>query len=638
MTFRDYLTVLKRHLVLLFVAAALGLLAGGGYAASQTPVYESTSRVLVAVRSTNQITDLSAGAALASTVVKTYGDVSTAPYVLNKVIRTLGLRTDAATLAQQVTAEVEANSLVLDIAVRDDDAARAARIGNAITSQLTASTEAITPTADGSEPIKLTVIQGARAGSTPISPNLPLDLAIGLLVGLALAAGIVILREALDTRVKSVQALRELTDLPVLGEVRRTTGRTAAGPLAMPDSVDARSESYRTLRANLDFIDFDDAARTVLVTSSIAGEGKSTTAANLALALASAGESVLVVDADLRRPTLAGMFGLEGGSGLTDVLSGRTALDDAIQVWGDGGPSVLPSGVVPPNPSELLRGRSMAELIKEVGRRYTWVVFDSAPLVPVSDAALLAHRVSAVLLVSSLGALHRPQLAIAMEKLAQVGANVVGVVANAVPGRGKDRYEAYESLLPTQPRAAATAEVEAHRAETSIAEAQASEEPPVEAAPREAPGAQPPAVEEQARPRAARLEVEVEVAPIVIDTRHDIAPIVIDTRREVEPRMQEVRPAEDVAPAPRTDERQLVHSDPLSPVAEPELQVVDEAERTIGEHAATDGPEPTEASDVVALPAVDRRAERIATRAAKRQPLPVRLQMPDSARRSTPRW
>jgi capsular exopolysaccharide synthesis family protein len=171
------------------------------------------------------------------------------------------------------------------------------------------------------------------------------------------------------------------------------------------------------------------------------GEGKSTTTANLALALADAGQTVILVDADLRKPKVAEYMNLDGGVGLTDVLIGRADLVDAVQQWGKNSLYVLPAGQIPPNPSELLGSKAMSSLLKELQTEFDWVIFDAPPLLPVTDAAVLSKHVAAVIVVASVAkSTTRHQLETAVQLLETVDVQVGGVVLTMVPTRGADAY------------------------------------------------------------------------------------------------------------------------------------------------------------------------------------------------------
>src|SRR5690625_3307256 len=209
------------------------------------------------------------------------------------------------------------------------------------------------------------------------------------------------------------------------------------------DSMSLRAEAIRRLRTNLQFVDFGDRPSSIVVTSSVPAEGKTTTAINLAASLADAGARVILVDADLRRPNIAKYMGFEGRVGLTTVLIGRAKVEDVAQPWQGTSLDVLPSGQVPPNPSELLGSRAMSRLLTELASTYDVIVLDSPPLLPVTDAAILSKMVGGALVVAGADGLHKKQLRASLDALEKVDAHVLGIVLNKVQRKERDRY-AYE--------------------------------------------------------------------------------------------------------------------------------------------------------------------------------------------------
>ncbi|MDF2576452.1 MAG: chromosome partitioning protein, partial [Agromyces sp.] len=183
-----------------------------------------------------------------------------------------------------------------------------------------------------------------------------------------------------------------------------------------------------------------DGRSSYVITSSVPSEGKSTTTINLAIALADAGKRVALLDTDLRKPKVAEYLGIEGGAGLTDVLIGRARLSDVMLPWGNRSLYVLPAGKIPPNPSELLGSKSMRQLLEALERDVDIVLCDAPPLLPVTDAAILANATSGAILVVSAGHTNRHQLSGAVDALNTAGAHIAGVAMTMVPTRGPDSY------------------------------------------------------------------------------------------------------------------------------------------------------------------------------------------------------
>ena len=442
MELRDYIRILRKSWVLIMMLTLVGVGASAGFSLLQTPQYSATSKVFVSTQSAGTTSDLAQGNSFSVARVKTYSDLVLTPLVLLPVVENLGFTVTPSELATRVTASAPLDTSIIDITVTDSDPARAADTAIAISASLTNVVNEIeTPdVADAISPVKLTLAQEATVPLAPISPNVPLNIALGALVGLALGLGIAVLRETLEVRIRNERDVQQITDLPVLGGIVFDPKANERPLIVHVDPRSPRAESFRTLRTNLQFLDIERTDRAFVVTSSIEAEGKSTTGANLAIALADAGSRVLLVDADLRRPKLADYMGIEGAVGLTDVLVGRAELVDVIQPWGRAQLSVLPGGRIPPNPSELLGSARMTHLIAELNRTFDVVIFDAAPLLPVTDAAILAKNVGGAIIVVAAGRTHKNQLKSAISILDGVGAPISGLVLTMLPTKGPDAY------------------------------------------------------------------------------------------------------------------------------------------------------------------------------------------------------
>lgn len=235
------------------------------------------------------------------------------------------------------------------------------------------------------------------------------------------------------------------TGLPVLGHVpasaSRGKQRTQVVSLARPTSRVA--EAYRSLRTSVHFLCLDKRIGILQVTSPIAAEGKSTTAANLAAVLAQAGQRVLILDCDLRRPRIHDYFGLSNEIGFTSVLRGEVPIEAALQHFENDDHlslTLMASGPVPPNPSELLASERAASVIRDLQSHADIVIVDSPPLLPVTDAAIVAGIVEATLLVVMSGLTTRKSTQRAIERLAQVDANLIGLVLNRTPAEFEYAY------------------------------------------------------------------------------------------------------------------------------------------------------------------------------------------------------
>ncbi|MGY1750491.1 polysaccharide biosynthesis tyrosine autokinase [Modestobacter sp. SYSU DS0511] len=452
MSLHDYVDVVRRRWVSVAVPAVLAVLLAGLLSALATPTYTSTARMFFSLESGNSANDLAQGANFTQAQMASYATLVTTPSVLGPVVTELGLPESPQELARSVSARAANDTVVLEVSVTDTSAARAAEIADAVADQLGEVVSEVAPrNADGEVTVRSTVVAPAVAPLYPSSPNTKLNLAAGLLLGVVLGVLLALLREALDTRVRSDRQLRALTDAPLLGNL--TADPASEDTVVVHDQPrSAQAELYRQLRTNTQFLQVSGRPLSMVVTSSLPGEGKSTVAMNLALALAEVSDRVLLVDADLRRPTVAARLGLEQAAGLSTVLVGRASFDDVVQEWGPRRLAVLTSGAVPPNPAQLLSSGEMAELAAELLTRYEVVVWDAPPLLPVTDARLLSRHADGVVMVASGRLVRRPQLAEALQALRRVDARLLGVVMNMVSVRAQAAERGYGSYeLPAVP-------------------------------------------------------------------------------------------------------------------------------------------------------------------------------------------
>lgn len=441
MELRDYITVLRKGWVLIVVLALVGVAAAAGFSLLKKPVYSASAQVFVSTETSGSASDLAQGNTFTQQRVLTYSNLVSTPIVLLPVISKLQLDVNADELATMVSATAPTSTTLISISVNDTDPVQAADIANATSQSLTNVVQDIEATdAEGTSSVKLTRVKQADVPSVPVSPNVPVNVALGLLVGLALGVGISVLRETLDNRVRTEQDVEKISDKPVVGGIAFDSKAGERPLIVQVDPRSPRAESFRTLRTNLQFLDLGTGSRTFVMTSSVQSEGKSTTVANLAIALDSAGFRVILIDADLRRPRVAEYMDVDTNAGLTDVLIGRAELEDVAQPWGRGNLVVLPAGQIPPNPSELLGSRAMQELIERLEKEFDYVLFDAPPLLPVTDAAILSKKASGAIVAVASGKTHKGQFAAAVSALENVGAPIAGYVITMMPVRGPGAY------------------------------------------------------------------------------------------------------------------------------------------------------------------------------------------------------
>jgi capsular exopolysaccharide synthesis family protein len=426
----------------LIVAAALaGLLVGGAASVLTQPTYTAETQLFVAIQGSGSIQELQQGNTFSQARVQSYVKTVDSPVVLQPVIDSLGLPSTAQELAGQVTATTDVNTVLINVTVTDHSPVQAAAIAQAVAKSLVTAIDTLErPKNGGTSPVSLSIIKPATAPTNPSAPNTRLNLLLGLLVGLILGVGAAVLRTTLDNRIRGEADLRHVTDAPLLGGIAFDQDAEKKPLLTQAAQQSPRAESFRQLRTNLQFANVSRLAKTVLVTSSVPGEGKSTTATNLAIALAQSGQTVCLVDADLRRPAINEYLGLDRSAGLTTALVGIADVNDLLQPWGDDNLFVLASGQIPPNPSELLGSDEMKDLITRLERAFDAVVIDAPPLLPVTDAAVLSQHVGGVVVVVGSQKLTRQDLQRSMAALEMVGSKILGVVLNRLPVKGPDAY------------------------------------------------------------------------------------------------------------------------------------------------------------------------------------------------------
>jgi non-specific protein-tyrosine kinase len=439
---RDYLRVLHKQwrLIALFVLLAVG--AAAIATLQTTPLYRSSVTFFVSTPD-DDTSQAYTGGLFSQQRVRSYADIVAGPATARAVAEAVpGVR--ATDIVGNVTANVVPETVLLEATITSASPQRALLIAEGIARrfpEVIAALEA--PPGGGPSPIKISVVEQPALPDDPFAPRPARNLALALVLGLLLGVGAAVLRESLDRTVKTPDDARGATGASTLATI--VFDRTAVNrPLVVADDPrSVRSEAFRQLRTNLQFVQVDGPLRSLVLTSSVPKEGKSTTACNLAITMVQAGLRVCLIEGDLRRPRVADYLGLEGAVGLTDVLIGRYPVEDVLQPWGDGALEVLPSGALPPNPSELLASRGMRDLMQALHARFDLVLVDGPPLLPVTDSAILATLTDGAVLCVRAGATRKEQLAQAAAALDAVDARTLGVVLTMAPAKGPDAYYAY---------------------------------------------------------------------------------------------------------------------------------------------------------------------------------------------------
>jgi succinoglycan biosynthesis transport protein ExoP len=450
-TIQDYLRVLRERWIIVATAALVAVISACAAWSLHPPEYTAKLTLYVSAQAADTANAAYQGSLLSEQRVSSYVKLVSSTRVSRGVIRDLGLVGTPEAVAGQVSASSAPDSVLIDVAVVDGSPEGAAAIADSVGRVFVGLVaELERPSAAGDvPPVAVRVVEQATVPTRPSSTGLPVILVLGILGGAAVGLGLALARNATDTSIKSVEQLHNLAGAPNLGTIGYD-GNIPKLPLTVHEAPQSpRAEAFRQLRTNLQYVDVDNPCKVIVVTSALPGEGKTTSVCNLAIAMAAAESRVLVVEADLRRPEMASLLGLDGSAGLTDILAGRLEAQKVIQPWAGGSFDVLASGPLPPNPSELLASRQMAALLGELRDRYDVVLVDSPPLLPVTDAAAMAPATDGAILVCRSKKTTREQVSRAVAALAAVSVPLLGTVFTMVPRSGSRAYAHYNAYYPT---------------------------------------------------------------------------------------------------------------------------------------------------------------------------------------------
>jgi receptor protein-tyrosine kinase len=401
----------------------------------QTPQYVSSAELFVSTTDAGSTTDVFQGGQFSQQRVASYARLLTGDDLAERVIDRLDLRTTPAGLSSRVTATPVTDTVLIDVTVRDSSPQRAEQVTDTLVREFIEFVgEVEAPGPGGVSPVRVTLTERPELPQEPASPQTGRNCVLGALIGFLLGGALAVLRARMDRSVKDADEAAELGAAPVIGTVLRDQA------LEKRHTIDRigqsrTAEDYRQLRNNLQFVRVDDPPRVIMISSALPSEGKTTLVINLALALADAGQRVIIIEADLRRPKVASYLGLIGGTGLTNVLAGTAELDDVLQRYGADGITVMAGGPMPPNPGELLASSHMQALVAKLRGQYDFVLIDVPPLLPVADASGLAAQTDGVLLSVRYGSTRKDQLRQAAATVERVGGITLGLVLNIVPPR-----------------------------------------------------------------------------------------------------------------------------------------------------------------------------------------------------------
>jgi receptor protein-tyrosine kinase len=440
-TIQDYLKLLRTRWIIICVAIAAGLLGAVVVNLLTTPLYAASTRLFVSTASGGTVDEIYQGNLYSQQRVVSYTELLMGETVAQRTIDKLDLDLTASELQGNVKASSKPDTVLIDVNVLDKSPVRSRDIADALSNEFVVMVRELETPPDGTSPdARVVVEQRASIPAYPVIPKVNRNLAIGLVIGVTLGIALAVVRDLLDNTVKDRQMLEEIAGVGLVGTIPLDKERRKEPAISFDNDNSAIAEAFRKLRTNLQFLAVDNPPRVIVVTSSLPNEGKSTTAINVALALAEAEHTVALVDGDLRRPRLDKYLDLVGSVGFSTVLAGRASLNDVLQKSRFPGVTVLTSGAIPPNPSELLGSLAAKKVLDELRAHFEYVVIDSSPLLAVTDAAILAAGADGVLIMARYGQTKRDQLAHAAGHLRGVGARLLGAVFTLTPTRGNSSY------------------------------------------------------------------------------------------------------------------------------------------------------------------------------------------------------
>ena len=430
----EYLTALRKRWFVIALLAVLGGSLGYYQAHTATPLYRASSEMYVSLANGDTVGELVQGSTYTRSLVESFVQLAGTPVVLDPVIDELGLTVSSQSLAGAVSANSPLNTVIIEVTAVSRNPDRAAAIANSVAKHLSQTVSDLSPTStSGASTVKMNVVSPASAPTHPFSPNKKLQVMTGIFVGLALGFVIALIMSRLDTRVRTLKDLPTEPERAVLGSIPQDKAIRKHGARAVLIYPHAPlAEAYRRVRTNLQFLNVAAPVRVVVISSAVPNEGKSMTSINLALTMAEQGKRVLLVDADMRRASIAMECGLEGSAGLSTVLVGEASLEDVVQPWGSAQLDVITAGATPPNPGHLIESEAMIRFLGAAREAYDFVIVDAPPMLAVTDAAVLGRQADGVIVVAGSTKVRRHELADALASLDSIEVVCLGIVLNKV--------------------------------------------------------------------------------------------------------------------------------------------------------------------------------------------------------------
>lgn len=450
MTLADMWSIVKKRRVTVLITFLVVFVSVAAVTFLMPPKYTATAEIFASYSSQSgsqqSSSDMNSGASYLSTQIKTYPSLVKTQAILKPVITDLNLDVTVDELADMVTATNPTNTFMVDISVENGDAALSARIANSVANNLAERISSTLYSGDGDTSlIKLSVVQPASVPDSPSVPKIPLYLAAGFVLALVLAIAVALVKDMSSTKMDDVDEVKEISGVSSLGSVPRADilmEKTAA-VVGHPASVEA--EDFRRIRSNISFLTTRQAGRghLLIITSSSPAEGKTTTCINIAAALAEEGKTVLLIDADLRHPSVARGLDIEGNVGLSHILSAQATPREVVQPYWRANLHILPAGRRVANASILLNSVLMTELMEQAQKQYDYVLVDTAPMSVSNDAAVFGRVADGIIMVVGRDVADKRDLRSIVESFHTANVKMLGFIfnfANPKKIHSKDYY------------------------------------------------------------------------------------------------------------------------------------------------------------------------------------------------------
>lgn len=442
MTFKEYIEILKRRKALFVSILAVSVIAT--FVATffiVDPVYESSTTLMIGkARSAEESYIDYQSYEISQKLVNTYAQVAKSDTVIAATIKNLGLKTTPSELAESISVAQLEETEILKITVSSTNPKIPALVANELAKVFRL--EIVRLLNDSN----IHVVDVAKEPSVAAKPNRTINMAAGLFFGIMGGLFLVYMREYMDNKINSQLDIQKHVGLGVIGSIPKfkRSFDSIEGDLVMKyDPKSPESESFRSIRTNIQFANIDEKIKTILVTSAVQGEGKTTVAANMAVAFAGIGKNVVIIDCDFRNPTLGRIFGVSNNDGITDILLLKKPYEGYLkETWAEN-LQILTAGRSVQNPAEILQSDKMKELIESLKQKFDYVIVDTPPAVVVTDAIIASSFSDAVLLVCSAGNVSIDDAKRAKDVLEGVSAKLMGAVLNGIPKSEVSEYYKY---------------------------------------------------------------------------------------------------------------------------------------------------------------------------------------------------